>query len=262
MHDLSHLTFPSLRNLMLAVAVAPILLLGPGADRAWAQASSGPFTRLPKITASDAAPDNRFGASIAISGDVALAGSATAAYVFYRGGAGHDPDAWREITKLILPGVSAVSSVAVTADTALLGGPNGQVSLFERNQGGQDAWGFVTTLVSTSAVPARMAISGDTAVVTQVAAVFGEWVVHVFQRNQGGPDAWGEVTTLTSPSVGSARFGFGIALAIDRDTVLVGQTLGAATVTGAAFIYGRNRGGANAWGLVTALSPTAPVPTF
>jgi hypothetical protein len=98
-----------------------------------------------------------FGSSVAISGNTAIIGApqdddfgmdSGSAYIFI-----YDPDqrAWDQVAKLYAsdPGPSHQfgTSVAIQGDTAFVGAPvhppGGMVYIFERNQGGPDAWGEV-----------------------------------------------------------------------------------------------------------------------
>ena len=162
-------------------------------------------------------------------------------------------------------------SVAISGDNVLVGaryedglGTNrGAAYVYGRNQGGADNWGQVTKLIASTPEDAAyfgcsVALSGDFAVV----GAYGEdgagtnrGVVYVFDRTQGGPDAWGQVAKLTA-SDGEDVDEFGYSVAIDGDYVVVGsyQEDGAGTSRGAAYVYGRNYGGADAWGEVLKLT--------
>ena len=141
-----------------------------------------------RLTASDAAADDRFGSSVSISGDTVVVG-------------------------------------APSDDHA---GPfSGSVYVFGRNQGGADNWGEVEKLTASDAEPEAnfgrsLAISADTVVIGA-----RRWAgttsdsAYVFERNKGGPDNWGEVNTLTA-SDGAAGDDFGAAVGINADTALVG----------------------------------------
>ena len=70
----------------------------------------------------------------------------------------------------------------------------------------------------------------------------------VFERDKNHPDRWSEVACLTNGVSGSD---FGHSIALDGDRLIVGapnETTDRGT--GAVYIYYRNRGGKNKWGLV------------
>ncbi len=99
-----------------------------------------------------------------------------------------------------------------------------------------------------------VAVSADTIVVGapgDPAAFSATGAVYVLERNQGGADAWGEVTRIAAP-VGAV--GFGSAVAIGANTMVVGAPGNPATNTGTAYVYERN----GTWGAATALVPTTP----
>src|SRR5207244_510223 len=74
----------------------------------------------------------------------------------------------------------------------------------------------------------------------------------IYARNQGGADNWGQVKKLTASDVIPSS-NFGNSVAISDDTVVVGVPVRNST-PGAAFVYSRNRGGADNWGQVEILT--------
>src|SRR5262249_42030330 len=105
---------------------------GPGPGAAYTFVRSGAiWTQQAKLLASDGAPDDYFGFSVALSGDTALVGapfedgkgiSSGSAYVFVRSGA-----VWTQHTKLLASDGGQEgdfgTSVSLSGDTALLGAP-------------------------------------------------------------------------------------------------------------------------------------------
>ena len=98
-------------------------------------------------------------------------------------------------------------------------------------------------------------IDGDTAVVGAPLENSGSGVVYVYERDEGGAGNWGLIATLSDAS-GSGIFGR--AVAIDGDIVAVGAPFGN-SFAGAAYVFSRNQGGANEWGLVKTLLPDDPL---
>jgi len=101
-----------------------------------------------------------------------------------------------------------------------------------------------------------VAISGDTMVI-------GDWrgddacpsdpacdsgSAYVFQRNEGGTDNWGQVKKLTASD--AAQYdSFGRSVAISGDRIVVGApAMSNMSSYGAAYVFERNRDGANKWG--------------
>src|SRR5204863_2388144 len=73
---------------------------------------------------------------------------------------------------------------------------------------------------------------------------------YVFERNAGGSNNWGETKILTA-SDGAVGDEFAWSVAINNDAVVVGAInakVGANFQQGKAYIFERNRGGANNWG--------------
>ncbi len=236
-----------------------------------------------KITATDAAADDRFGSSVGFSGDTLVVGAELgdagvantgAAYVFARNQGGTNN--WGQVTKLTASNAAANDAfgraVAIDGDTIAVGAPLGDdtvadvgaVYLFERNSGGANAWGEVrrttaadagagTTLREFAAV---LALDGDTLLVgaplddetaTDAGAAF------LFERDLGGADNWGQRLKLLNAAGGAGdELGYGVAIA--DDTVVLGSPN--AGGGGTTYVFERDRGGANAWGELT--SVTAP----
>jgi hypothetical protein len=194
-----------------------------------------------------------------------------AAYVFERDHGGLD--AWGETTKLVAsdaePSDVFGTSVAVSADTIAVGaiaeGTNGYgagaVYVFERDAGGSGAWGEVAKLMAADgkmfdAFGSAVSLSGDTLLV----GAYRESAAYVFERNHGGPGAWGQVVEIAPAGAvgGPAGHWFGREVSLDGDTALVSamQDDTAGIDAGAAYVYDRDLGGANNWGLVTKLTRT------
>ncbi len=224
-----------------------------------------------KLQASDGYLEDHFGTSVAISGDTIVVGShgndarqtdSGAAYIFERdsGGAGN----WGEVQKLIAsdasPGDWFGACVDVDGDTAIVGAwrvgaNNGAVYVFDRNQGGGNNWGEVKKLVAGDAEPndqfgRDLAIDGNTIVVGAFQyGLAGPGKAYVFQRNVGGPNNWGQVVKITDSDaeLGDA---FGHGVAISGDTAVIGDP----SRLGTAYVFSRNRGGPDHWGLVEKLT--------
>jgi len=77
--------------------------------------------------------------------------------------------------------------------------------------------------------------------------------VYLFERNQGGVDEWGVIAKLTAEADAGSSELFGISVSIDRGRVLVGASHDEGS-RGAAYLFERNQGGADAWGRVTRLA--------
>ena len=242
--------------------------------------SSGSWAQVTKLTADDAATNDQFGYSVAISGTTALVGayledggsiSAGSAYIFERdeGGAGN----WGQVAKLTADDAALENyfgfSVAISGTTALVGAygnddvDGGRAYIFERDEGGAGNWGQVAKLNADDAAADdrfgfSVALSGTTALV-------GAWrdddgatdsgSAYVFERDAGGAGNWGQVAKLTADDAGTEDF-FGRSVALSETTALIGASWddNDGTDSGSAYIFERDEGGAENWGQVTKLT--------
>ena len=237
------------------------------------------FTQTKKLTASDAAADDRFGYSVATNGDTVVVGaygknwqpgappifdpiSRGAAYIFERNQGGAEN--WGQV-KILTPSDAAANdrfgwSVAIDVDTVVVGAlvkdsNRGAAYIFKRNQGGAENWGQVQKLTASDAAGgdnfgSSVSINADTVVV-------GAWVknsntgaAYIFERNQGGSEHWGQVQKLTASNAAANNY-FGYSVSIYGDTVVVGAY---GKLPGAAYIFERNQGGSEHWGQVKELT--------
>lgn len=232
-----------------------------------------------ELTPSDPEAD-AFGYSVAISGDVVVVGAPYgdsargAAYVFYRDEGGADQ--WGEVSRLSAsveqgPGEFG-GSVALSGDVAVVGARyayppvmSGAAHVFRRDEGGADQWGEVRRLTAgepddLAIFGCSVAVAGDTAVVgaqyggTPGPGPAGPGAAYIFYRDYGGADNWGEVRKLMA-SDGQVPDGFGESVAISGDVVVVGAGFKdwPEQNAGAAYVFYRDHGGADAWGEVTRL---------
>ena len=169
-----------------------------------------------------------------------------------------------------LGGDSFSNSMGIDGNTAVVGayervtpGSRGKGSayIFDRQPDG--SWTESAYLTGTETVGLfrygySVDISGDTAVIgtKDTALPFkGSGIVFVYERNKDGTNRWGEVKRLEA-SDASVVDQFGASVAIDGDTIVVGA-IGASHVenaNGAAYVFYRNRGGADNWGEVKKLT--------
>jgi hypothetical protein len=103
-----------------------------------------------------------------------------------------------------------------------------------------------------------VAVSGDTVVVGAYGAGSGglqRGQAYVFSRNQGGTNTWGPVKILSAWDKADYDW-FGYSVAVSGDTVVVGapDANSGGTERGQAYVFSRNQGGTNNWGLVMTLS--------
>lgn len=227
-----------------------------------------------KIIASDPVDQDRFGYSVAISGNMLVVSSpgetlygypgSGSAYIFYQDEGGADN--WGEFAKVTATdgeqGDSFGHSVTISQGTVVIGSPgyesSGSAYIFYRNQGGTNSWGQVTEITPSDgefeSFGLSLTLDGDTLVVGNPA----NWPpapgsAYVFYRNQGGDDNWGEVTKITASDSLDEDF-FGYSLSLSQDALVVG---GNGNVSydnpgpGSAYIFYRDEGGSDNWGQVT-----------
>jgi len=200
-------------------------------------------------------PSQYFGWRVAVSGDTALVSaisySPSSVFVYERDSL--DAHVWHHTTSFSGPPGFGFR-LAIEGDLAAVSGGN-VVSLRERNAGGAGAWGEAHVLTNGTVgngdnFGRGLAISGDTIAVGASSFFQNHWgSVHVFRRDSGGPNAWGRVAQLFSPLPNSPNGKFGEVVALDGDGLLVSDPNG----DGRVFLFERNQGGAEQWGLVRKL---------
>jgi hypothetical protein len=223
--------------------------------------SGGVWSQQTRLVDPDGAPNDDFGAAVAISGDTIVVGArhddrgptadVGAVYVFTRSGGVWSPPAE------LLASDSAEDdnfgqSVAISGDSIAVGaiGANagavldaGAAYVFTRSGG---AWSQQTKLTASDGAAndyfgKALSLSGDTVVVgaygDDLGAIPEAGSAYVFTRSAG---VWSPQTKLTaSDGVAGAVFGYGVALS--GDTVLLGAP-GVASERGAAYAFTRSGG--------------------
>lgn len=245
----------------------------------------GEWGEVAQLFASDFVEYADFGDAVAIDGDTVAVGApgsdppgcipndCGAVYLFER------DQGWSEVAQLVQPYPTEFdafgTAVAIRDDTLLVGASSaigtGAAYVFERDAGGAAAWGLTATLLApdrdqNDRFGYAVAIDGDTAIV-------GAWrkdcpdglgddcgAAYVFERDVGGPGAWGVVAKLVA-SDAQEEAGFGSAVAIDGDRVVVGAWFEENDdEPGAAYVFGRDAGGPGAWGELARLFPDGHTP--
>ncbi|MEK6642839.1 MAG: FG-GAP repeat protein [Planctomycetota bacterium] len=220
------------------------------------------WTQQAKLTASDAAVEDYFGISVALSGDTAVVGAyyddhaggtyAGSAYVFVRTGT-----FWVEQTKLLASDAAANdyfgTSVAVSGDTAVVGAPNDDHSIPVKSNAGSAyvfvragvLWTQQTKLTASDAAEfdnfgTSVAVSGDTVVAGADsdghAAGLRAGSAYVFTRT--GVE-WIQRTKLIA-SDAAANDNFGNSVAVLGDTAVVGaydDNLAGGIAAGSALVF-------------------------
>lgn len=244
----------------------------------------GSFKSLLKLTASDAANSDSYGFTVALEGDYALVGAPGAdgegtdrgqAYLYLKSQGG--TDGWGQVKTLVASDTADGDyfgvSVSLSGDYAVVGavGENGTGTdqgaayIFYRNQGGTDNWGQVRKISASDkgdddGFGFSVSISGETILVGadgEDGAGTDRGAAYIFAKDLGGTDNWGQVAKLVSSVPGDGdRFGYAVCL--DADSALVGspEEDGTGTDRGAAYLFARDLGGTDAWGLVKRIVPS------
>lgn len=215
------------------------------------------FTQTTKLLASDPGLNDRFGTSVAMSGDTAVVGVPSddifghadqgSVYVYIRGNNG----LWTEQARLVVKDGAGSdmfgASVAISGNTLAVGAPGddvsrGSVYVFERTGA---IWEDPQKLIATSGSSldrfgASLAISGDTMVAgspsNDTSIYENNGSAHVFARNTEG---WFEQQVLL-PGEQHDEQKFGSSVSISASTIAVGapfENISGHTARGAAYVF-------------------------
>lgn len=105
--------------------------------------------------------------------------------------------------------------------------------------------------------PLRTVVDGDTLVVGVPGAHAGRGLVQVFARHPDQASGWRSMARFRGPGPGDT--GFGRALALDGDVLMVGAPLESTggSSSGAVYLFRRDRGGRDRWGRVRRITAKA-----
>jgi hypothetical protein len=210
------------------------------------------WSQQAKITAGDAAADDHFGASVAVSGDTAIVGAygkldnRGAAYIFVRDGI-----TWTQQAKLTPDDFEAGDyfgySVSISGDTAAIGaygkeGNTGAVYIFVRSG---STWSQQAKITANNAEAGdyfgySVSISGDTAAIGAYGKEGNTGAVYIFVR---GGDTWGQQSSFIALD-SALDDHLGYAISISGDTVVAGawKAVSLKGTTGAAYVFVRSDG--------------------
>ncbi len=149
----------------------------------------------------------------------------------------------------------------------------GAVFIYQRNEGGDNTWGFVkkiTSVVPPATVPSAgqqfgksLAAEGDILIVGAYGDNSYTGAVYIFYRNQGGTDNWGQVKKITASDAEASDY-FGVRVSMSGNYALVGAygydgSANSTSSSGAAYVLGKNEGGTDNWGEIAILEASTPV---
>ena len=214
------------------------------------------MTQTAKLTAFGAAASDEFGISVAVDGDTILVGAHQndsnkgAAYIFTEPFTGWANSS--ETGKLIASDGAANDefgiSVAVHGDIAVIGARqddtrNGSAYVFTRVSG---VWSQEAKLIASDGAAndefgISVAVDGDTILVGAHQNDSNKGAAYVFTKVSG---VWKHVAKLTADD-GAANDEFGISVAVDGDTIVVGahQDDDKDDLSGSAYVFTRDSAG-------------------
>ncbi|MFN8348752.1 MAG: T9SS type A sorting domain-containing protein [Spirosomataceae bacterium] len=225
---------------------------------------------LKKITASTPEDNDKFGISVALSGDYAMVGAVHeinnnqgAVYVYKKdlGGA----DNWGLLKSLAVTLADYDNfgySIALSGDYALIGayGDNvfqGAAYFFKKDQGGTDNWGQVQKITASDGISddyfgAAAALSGNYAIVGAYAKNNNKGSAYIFKND--GSDNWSEIKILNASDGADGDF-FGTGVGISQGSAIVGA-YSKNNYQGAAYVFNQTQGGPDNWGESQILIPS------
>lgn len=236
--------------------------------------SGGVWTQEARLIGSDTQTSDRFGAAVSVSGDTVVVGAPSdttgfgfqsgSAHVFVRSGG-----VWAEQQKLLPADLAADDlfgqSVSVSGDSLVAGSPGddtgfgidaGSAYVFVRSGA---VWAQETKLTAPGGAAwngfgSSVSMHLDAAAVgapAESAGPSGAGAVHIFERAGG---LWSEEQRIVAPV---STQGFGAAVALDTDTLVVGtpDEYAQAFDAGAAYVFVRSGG---VWAEEQRLAPSVP----
>jgi hypothetical protein len=220
---------------------------------------SGDYAEVDKLTAADAATYDYFGWSVAIDGATVVVGA-------YGDDDGNDSGSvhvlrttdggatYFEVAKLTAADAASGDrfgySVAIDGTTIVVGarhdddgGQSSGAAYVFRTSDGDASYGQVAKLTAADGASddqfgASVAIDGATVVVGAYCDSDGgsqSGSVYVFRTSDGG-DTYGQVAKLTADAA-AAGDGFGVSVAIDGSTVVVGASQWLSAGSGSAYVF-------------------------
>ncbi|MBW2525550.1 MAG: FG-GAP repeat protein [Deltaproteobacteria bacterium] len=244
---------------------------GEGTNCGWWQTTTvPPFD--PEQPASAAAPMLY---DVAVSDEWALLGTlpnpfnapaAELAHLYRRNRGGADWTKVQEFMASNLAGHDEIGrAVALAGDVAVVAtrvadaslDASGVTYVFEPDPSGADGWVESRKLVASDAEGFGRAVDTSGAVIVVGAPADGaSGSAHVFVRGEPGQEPWPEAARLLPPHKPSpARFGASVA--VSGDVIVVGAPAGATGAPpAAAYVFSKDEGGVDNWGLTTKLSPS------
>jgi len=217
------------------------------------------WTEQKKLLPQDGADFDQFGTVVAVDGETVVIGAPNAAvngafqqgavYIFGRQQGGTDN--WGQVAKLtddtVGLGGHFGSALAIKGDLLVVGASeasarHGRVTIFDRNRGGADAWGAVTTVSYTTVGDGNnvvsfgtgVALDGDLLLIGAARTSVSYWneadgAAYLFRRNAGDADRWDFVTRLITPGADRCVGGLTLTEAISLSAEFLAEAQRCAT---------------------------------
>lgn len=210
---------------------------------------------------------DEFGYVVALSDDVlVVTGYDENVYIYHQDEGGTNN--WGYVKTLTPGGPDYLGNITIDVAGDVLvaglasdntGSGAGSAKVFYRNEGGPDNWGFVSDLrpsdgSSGDLFGESVSVSGSTIIVGASSKGDSlEGAAYMYHQNEGGADNWGEFKIFTSfDPIDWAGFGSQVALSGDILTVSAPwEDDTSLQEVGAVYVYYRNQGGTDNWGIVT-----------
>jgi len=249
---------------------------GPGSAYIFQRPSSSStdWIQTSKIVPSDGVAFDEFGASVSLSGNVAIVGSAQhgaggshtgSAYIYLHTG---NNQQWSEVARLhatdLQQNAFFGNSVVVHGNTAVVGaykadGNAGAVYVFQSVTGDGSNWTRVAKIPAPAGAAgfgAKVDFDGNSLLIgaSTSASDFGSAYLY---RQGIDPNQWSLLATLpqSDPGFGD-EYGDAVALAGHIAVVAASRNLGSGNHSGTIYIFDQNAGGPDHWGLVQRFAPS------
>jgi len=248
------------------------------------QGGSNNWGEVKKLSASDGSAFDNFSSSVAISGSTVIIGSPNdddngnasgSAYLYEQNTGGSNN--WGEVKKL-LPSDGGIrdyfgNSVSIDNDIVIIGsrgddfGPSnvdfGSTFIFREDAGGSANWGEVLKLSASDGTTSdnfglSVSIEGENVIISTGtnSPTFspGNGSIYFFERQAIGIDNWSEDIKFSYSDPASLDY-FGISVDVSGDVAIVGASLDDDNgfESGAAYLFGKDVGGTDNWGLIKKL---------
>lgn len=128
---------------------------------------------------------------------------------------------------------------------------SGRILVYSNNTGGSNNWGLLKTLVAPAPFGSSYgsAVAASPSYIVAGAPIINS--IYLYSKDLGGVNNWGLVKEI-SPADKAAGDSFGRAIAVSGDIIAVGAPNDddRGTDSGSVYIFGKDQGGVNNWGLV------------